>query len=459
MTGRYDLVVVGAGPAGIMAAKVAAGNGLSVALLERKQDMTAVRRSCATMFAIEDDYLFGERMYFNARQKKLVFPVNGFNVNYKGPYKNFYGQVLYAPDGETCIRMGNYEENLARGDEGRLSVVYDKEELLTGMLTEAADSGAEIIPGMNVNGVQKNKESVTVTTANGPSFEATFAIAADGLNSGIAEWLGLNKKRVWYGTVKTISYAVTGVSLPSPLTYKMTNIFEKKYGLPLTYGIVPRAAGDDTFWLFIGGPADERIDYDAALRDFMMDSPFSSWFSGAHLGTRQCAVLNILSPIEDPFCDNVLVIGDAAWNFEAEITGAIMCGWKSAHTVTVALRDRKPSREGVASYLTWWQGSFLRNDYRGYLRSLALLYVFNAEDIAYVYGLIEKPLPCTLNPHKLQELMNAAIGEKMAVILKQRPDIIAKFQKIATDPLEELLKPLRCLPPVITTGYLQQGIE
>jgi hypothetical protein len=55
--------------------------------------------------------------------------------------------------------------------------------------------------------------------------------------------------------------------------------------------------------------------------------------------------------------------------------------------------------------------------------------------------------------------MNAAIGEKMAVILKQRPDIIAKFQKIATDPLEELLKPLRCLPPVITTGYLQQGIE
>jgi flavin-dependent dehydrogenase len=239
----------------------------------------------------------------------------------------------------------------------------------------------------------------------------------------------------------------------------MTNIFEKKYGLPLTYGIVPRASGDDTFWLFIGGPADDRIDYDGALRDFMQESPFASWFSGARLGTKQCAVLNILSPIEDPFCDNVLVIGDAAWNFEAEITGAIMCGWKSAHAVTVALRDNKPSREGVARYLTWWQESFLRNDYRGYLRSLALLYVFNAEDIAYVYGLIEKPLPCTLNPHKLQELMNAAIGEKMGVIQKQRPDIIAKFQRIATDSLEELLKPLRCLPRINTMGYLQQGIE
>jgi hypothetical protein len=47
----------------------------------------------------------------------------------------------------------------------------------------------------------------------------------------------------------------------------------------------------------------------------------------------------------------------------------------------------------------------------------------------------------------------------MGVLQKQRPDIIAKFQRIATDPLQELLKPLRCLPPVITTGYLQQGIE
>ncbi len=455
MSRRYDLVVIGAGPAGLVAAKVAAENGLSVLLLERKHNFTAVGRSCATMFAIEDDYLFGERMYFNERRKKLVFPVNGFSVNYSGPHKNFYGQVLYAPDGKTCIRMGNYEENISRGDAGRLSVVYDKEELLRGMLGEAAGCGAEIMPGINVSGVRKSRDGVTVATSNGPAFEAAFAIAADGLNSRIAECLGLNKKRIWYGTVKTISHAVTGVALPSPLTYKMTNIFEHKHGLPLTYGIVPRACGEDTYWIFIGGPADERIDYDGALRDFMHDSPFASWFAGARLGAKQCAVLNILSPIEDPFCDNVLVVGDAAWNFEAEITGAIMCGWKAANVITVALRDNKPSREGVARYQEWWRESFLRNDYRGYLRSLALLYVFNAGDIAYVYSLIDKPLPCTLNPHKLQELMNAAIGAKMAVIQAQRPDIIAKFRQIAEDPLEELLKPLRCLPAVKTAGYLQ----
>ena len=98
MAKLYDLIVVGAGPAGIMAAKVAAQNGLSVVLLERKENIPAIGRSCATMFAIEDDYLFGERMFFNDTQKRLVFPVNGFSVSYDGPHKNFYGQTRM-PDG------------------------------------------------------------------------------------------------------------------------------------------------------------------------------------------------------------------------------------------------------------------------------------------------------------------------------------------------------------------------
>ena len=150
MAKLYDLIVVGAGPAGIMAAKVAAQNGLSVVLLERKKTIPAITRSCATMFAIEDDYFFGERMFFNDKQKRLVFPVNGFSVHYDGPHKNFYGQMLYAPDGKTCLKIGDYEENLKKGDSGRLSVVYDKETLLRGMLREAEEAGAKIIPGMNV---------------------------------------------------------------------------------------------------------------------------------------------------------------------------------------------------------------------------------------------------------------------------------------------------------------------
>ena len=443
MAEKYDLIVIGAGPAGLMAAKVAAENGLSVALLERKNNITAIERSCATIFSIEDDYLFCERMYFNSEQGSFMFPVNGFRVKYDGPYKNFYGQMLYAPDANACVEIGNYEENFNRGDKGRLSVVYDKETLLKGMLKNAEEMGAEIVPGINVNGIKKTQEALVITTSSGDTFEGTFAIAADGLNSRSADILGLNKKRIFYGTVKTISYEVTGVTVPAPFTYKMTNIFEKRFGLPLTYGIVPKATGDNSFWFFIGGPADERINYEEELKSFMNKSPFTPWFKNAQLGERQGAVLNFWSPIEDPFCDNVLIIGDAAWSIEAEITGSIMCGWKAANAVTVAFRDNKLNREGVKNYLDWWKESFLQYDYEGYLRGLAMLYVLNEEDVSYVYTLLDKPLPSTLNPHKLQGLMNAAIFEKLPTIQVERPEIIEKFQKIATDSLLELLKPLR----------------
>ncbi|MCK5512965.1 MAG: hypothetical protein KAJ00_00570, partial [Deltaproteobacteria bacterium] len=102
-----------------------------------------------------------------------------------------------------------------------------------------------------------------------------------------------------------------------------------------------------------------------------------------------------------------------------------------------------PNREGLQTYLTWWKDSFLQYDYKGYLRSLAMLYVLNAEDVRYVYSLLDKPLSCTLNPHKLEELMNAAILERLPVIQTERPEILDKMQKIATEPLEDLLKVLQ----------------
>ena len=68
---KDDLIVVGAGPAGLMAAKTAGEEGLKVAVLERKNDITKVRRCCAGAFNVNMP-VFGVSASFDEDKKKNI---------------------------------------------------------------------------------------------------------------------------------------------------------------------------------------------------------------------------------------------------------------------------------------------------------------------------------------------------------------------------------------------------
>ena len=53
MAKKYDLIIVGGGPGGLMAAKTAAEDGLKVVLIERKRDITEIDRACTQIFNID----------------------------------------------------------------------------------------------------------------------------------------------------------------------------------------------------------------------------------------------------------------------------------------------------------------------------------------------------------------------------------------------------------------------
>jgi digeranylgeranylglycerophospholipid reductase len=75
---KYDLIIVGAGPAGLMAAKTAGEEGLKVAVLERKNDITKVRRCCAGAFNVNMP-VFGVSASFDEDKKKNIR--QGFRIS------------------------------------------------------------------------------------------------------------------------------------------------------------------------------------------------------------------------------------------------------------------------------------------------------------------------------------------------------------------------------------------
>lgn len=435
MTKVYDLIVVGAGPAGLMAAKTAGENGLNVALLERKNIITDINRACTMMVLVLNEYIFGERITFNARDGRLCFPVNGFSIRYDGPRKNLYGWQFYSPGG-ACISFGNYQEGEARGDEGRISIVHDKSSLLRCLLEDSEKHGVEIFSATNVVDIEKEADKISIKSAEGKNFQGRFVIAADGTNSIIAKRLGFNERRTFYATLIGFGWDLLGSEMEEPMSLKTWMGEEKP---TIFFFSIPRAYSDE-FAVF-GAGFNSQINYESRVDRFFSQGRFSSWFKKVKKVRRLGFCENVYSPIREPYCDNTLLIGDAAWCQEIEITGAILCGWNAANAVTVALADNKINREGIESYIEWWKKSVAdRHDFTDYLRPFTMPVVLSNEDIDFLFSSVKGPLRATLHAFTGGEILTAEIQKLIPMIQQKKPRLLEKIVKFGTSPLETLLK-------------------
>lgn len=435
MTETYDLIVVGAGPAGLMAAKVAGQNGLKTILLERKTDPARITRGCAMMFAVESDYYFAERMYYNQRNKKMVFPVNGFTVDYDGPTRNFYAWHFFAPDGKSRIAFGDYDACLRKGDSGRLSLVYDKGSLLKRLMNDAVKDGVEVCGGVNVVNIEKTSTGVIVTDGD-RSFQGSFVIAADGSGSRIAEQMGFNKERTYYGCAPGITYYVTGLNIPQSEAVITATCFKPGKKYPTFFWLIPSPYADNEFWFAI--PSQEDFNY------LTKESAFAEWFASVRVDRLKSLVTSMWSPVVEPFKDNVLLAGDAAWYFEAEITGSMMCGWKAAHAVSVALKDNQISREGVLDYIVWWKRSFPEfDDFRNMMMFFPFRFMFTEEEMNYLIRLFPSSLRPTLNPFLVGRIVQQALAPMIPQIQKEMPSLVEKLRLLDINSIERVVLDLK----------------
>ena len=157
MSNQYDLIVVGAGPSGLMAARTAAQNGLSVALFERNNNLAPVKRGCAMIIMTLNEPYFGEEKISLDRQKnELSFQTNGFSIKYDGPSRDLYSWHLLSPNGKV-LKFGDTMDGMKTGEHARTSAVHDKGLLLSSLLEECEDLGVDIFLGANVSDLEKRK--------------------------------------------------------------------------------------------------------------------------------------------------------------------------------------------------------------------------------------------------------------------------------------------------------------
>jgi len=435
MSQCYDLIVVGAGPAGLMAAKTAGEMGLKTALIERKEHITDINRACSMMIVTLSGRYLGDRVSINTRDKRLCFPGYGFSIPYDGRHQNFYSWSIYSYKGNK-IQLGDYQKNESMGDQGRISATYDKSALLKSLLKECERYDVDVFPGHNVTGTQTRNGVVTVHTHEGARFNGTFVIGADGRASRLAKTLGKNRDRKYYGTSTSYGYEMAGVE-PSE-KYALFQIFLKE-APAMRIWMTPRADGE-TYFPFISC-THPGSDVQGAFERFISTSHFAPWFKHAQKIRPLSIMGNMYSHIVDPYKDQVLLVSDAVWCQEAEMTGAIISGWKAANAVKYAITEGNISREGVFVYLDWWRNEIINKlDHRDMIRNAVMPYCLSIDDIDYLLSTITKTLRSLLDPYETPKIVGAAMAEVMPRVSAERPDVFRKLQKMRTEPLEVIFK-------------------
>ena len=323
MKDSYDILVVGGGPGGAVAARTAAEAGLSVLLVEKRSAVGVPVRSGES---IRKDELLE---FIDADKRFISAEINSV--------------VLIEPDGSMNGSTEGVEYILDRK-------IFDRE-----LVWRAAEAGAEIQVHARAASPIMEGEKVcgAVIEQHGKTYEvrAKVVIAADGVESKFAKWAGIDTTIPLNGIKSCVQYVVNDIDID-----EKTKLF---YILPEDYT-------GGYIWIFPKGKRCANIGVGIQgtdgykARDYL-DSFIEKKFPNGKITEVSAGGVPVCRPLNETAADGLLVVGDAA-RLSNSVTGcgiynAMFTGRLAAEVAVLAVENENTSKEFLMAYDKAWRDS------------------------------------------------------------------------------------------------------
>jgi digeranylgeranylglycerophospholipid reductase len=327
---KYDVVVVGAGPAGSTAAYAAVVNGAKVLMVDRRREL-GVPVQC------------GEALAEDILKELKIKPDPVWALNRTNAVK------IFAPSG--------IDIRIAERVGGKVGFILNRKIFDKFLALRAVEAGSDLMVGTYVDGLIVENGKPKGVKAIGPNgrleIPAQVIIAADGVGSRVAKWVGLNSTLKLGDIESGIQFQMVGVDFDSQDTmefYLGSRISPGGYAWVFPKGEHMANVGLGV----VGSRVDRRpLDY---LRDFVASKP--------NLSKGKVVEINgggdpVSGPLKKTVKDNVILVGDAARQVNA-ITGggidsAMRAGDIAGEVAAKAVKDGDTSEKRLNEYDKRWR--------------------------------------------------------------------------------------------------------
>ncbi|MFW9926217.1 MAG: NAD(P)/FAD-dependent oxidoreductase [Candidatus Thorarchaeota archaeon] len=311
-----EAIVVGAGPAGLLAAAKIADNDHKVLILEEHPEIGKPDH-CAGLLSSSGLKSLGIRLPNDVVQNTVS------------------GARIYAPSGHSIL--------VERGQ--REAFVIDRQRFDSWLSEEAVRKGAEISTSCKVSEIGGYKEGKRSIRTNGPEYEASITIIAEGSRSVLTKKTGL-------ATVSKSSkfpayqYEVRGIETEE-------DIVEMFYGRRVAPGffswIIP--LGEGRARVGLASKSKSKIRLEAAMKHHPI---ISERLRSAKIERGMGGTVLVGRPVSKLSMDGLVSVGDAAGMVKATTGGGVIIGGLTAleagKTVNEALQKGDSSHKSLTRY-------------------------------------------------------------------------------------------------------------